>query len=304
MAEKFNSVLNYFNENLKGVLNLVSYRIKCQTQEIRLRKDLPLSLTVAGESLFLKQDGQTCKKPDNYLVKVSQRDILDSFSRLCNNSVFAHENELKRGFIKLKNGSRAGIFGTVNNDGLIRDITSLNIRIAREVYGAANDISSQFSGEGWLIAGPPGSGKTTVLRDLVRQISCGTCGKVYRVSVIDTRGEISGAGGNDLGFTTDVLNIEEKARGLEIAVRTMFPQVVAFDEIGTVAELNKVSESFNAGVIVITTAHLESIDEIFKRDITCKLLKSGAVKKIAFLPKVIGEKIKIFKVDDLIDNLS
>ncbi len=303
MSERFSSVLYGVSENIKSHLEALPYRIKGNVEEIRLRKNLPLSITVAGESVFIKADGQTCYYPESGLVTVTEEDIKEAFRLLCNNSVFAHENELKNGYIRLKNGCRAGVFGTFDQKGDMHEVTGINIRIAREIKGVANSFADSFRGEGWLISGPPGCGKTTFLRDFIRLISNGICGKCYRVAVIDSRGEIGGRGCNDLGVNTDVINTEDKAKGLEIALRTMFPQAVAFDEIGTLEELDRVKESFNAGVAVITTAHIGSKKEITQRDITRQLLLSGAVKRVVLLPPLYGGKTEVFTLQELENEL-
>ena len=154
-----------------------------------------------------------------------------------------------------------------------------------------------------LIAGPSGSGKTTVLRDLIRQLAGGVCGKIYRIAVIDSRGEISGSFdgkcGNDLGAGSDVLLTTDKAAGIEMAVRTMFPDIVAFDEIGNEAELKRVSESFCSGVDIITTAHAGSIADLKRRRITAALINSGAVANIAMLPEIHGGTVKIINAEEL-----
>ncbi len=302
MPDKFENMLYGVDLNIRNTLNQLSDTIKQNIEEIRLRRDLPLALTVAGETVFVKNNGQTSFYPTENLFYVSNTALKESYRLLCNNSAFAHGEELKNGYIKLKNGSRAGVFGTVNAKGDMVDITCINIRIARQIYGVATRIATAFRGEGWLISGPPASGKTTFIRDFIRQISSGVSGKCYRVAVIDSRGEISAAGENSLGFATDVINIEDKAKGVEIALRTMFPEVIAFDEIGTTNELNRVIECFNAGVSVITTAHIGCAEELMKRPVTRDIISSGAIDRIAVLPKLHGGSVRVFAAKELIND--
>lgn len=304
MADRFDGVLYGVSANLRAVLQNVSPLVKQSAEEIRLRANLPVALTVMGHTVFVKKSGQTCMTPQEGMMYVTKNDVKESFRLLSNNSVFSREEELKNGYLRLKNGSRAGVFGTVTPKGIMDDINSINIRIAREIRGVATKLASSFRGEGWLIAGPPSSGKTTLLRDFVRQISSGNLGRVYRVSVIDSRGEIGGFGENSLGYGTDTVNCEDKAKGMEIALRTMFPEVLAFDEIGTVAEFNRVKECFNAGVSVITTAHIGDVSELLKREVTGRLILSGAIKRVAVLPKMIGGEIRIMTDGEIINEYS
>ncbi len=301
MAERFDSALNGLGEGLQNKLVALSPRIKQNIQEIRLREGLPLALTVSGETVFLNSKGQTVFTPDKDNIKATKSDIEECFKKLCNSSVFAHEEELKNGYIKLKNGNRAGVFGTLDAKGNMQNVTSINIRIARQIKGVAQSIACAFRGEGWLILGKPGSGKTTVLRDFIRLVSNGVTGKNYRVAVIDSRGELWGNGQNDLGACSDVLNCENKAKGIEIAIRTMFPEVIAFDEVGTYEELKQISEGFNAGVSVITTAHIEGREEIFNRRVTAELLNSGAISRVAVLSDTCGGSIKVYTLSELVN---
>lgn len=307
-TERFESVLYGVAPRIREVLHGLPKTVKENAEEIRLRAGLPVALTVCGETVFIEKKGQTSFIITRNLLKADKSDLEESFKLLCKSSVYAHESELKKGFIMMDNGHRAGVCGTLSEGGIMHNITSVNIRIAREIIGAANDIVTDFDGGGLLIAGPPGSGKTTVLRDLIRQLSSGIKGRHYRVAVIDSRGEISGGAGgkagNDLGPDSDVLFTADKAAGIEMAVRTMFPDIVAFDEIGTEDELKRVSESFCAGVTVITSAHIGCAQELMRRSVTASLIESGAVSKVALLPRIHGGAIKLISVKELCRGLA
>lgn len=299
--KRFEDVLYGISPNIREILNRMSQTVKNNVEEIRLRSGLPLALTVSGETVFVRKNGSTDFYITSDLAIVKSEDINESFKLLCGNSLYAHEEELKNGFIKMKNGSRAGISGNLGQNGIMKDVTSINIRISREIYGAANDILKGYKGGGLLIVGAPGSGKTTVLRDLVRQLSNGATGKLMRIAVIDSRGELGGnMNVNNLGVSTDVLITPDKAVGIEIAVRTLFPEIVAFDEIGTVEELKKVTESFYAGVTVITTAHIGSFEELMRRNVTRQLITSNAVSQIALLPRLHGADIRLIDVKEFL----
>ncbi|MBQ6826241.1 MAG: Flp pilus assembly complex ATPase component TadA [Clostridia bacterium] len=298
----FESALYAFSDELAYVLDKLSPIVKSNAEEIRLRKGLPLCLTVEGETVFVKNDGTVAFGIAENLYTVSEKDIKKCFNNICENSVYAHENELKSGYVMMKNGNRAGVFGTLLDNGCMKNITSINIRIARQIKGAANDIINKKLFGGILIAGPPGSGKTTVLRDLIRQVSNGALGKNMRVAVIDSRGEISGVNREDaynLGVNTDVLYTENKANGVEIAVRTMFPDIIAFDEIGNTAELDAVRQSFNSGVNIYTTAHIGDISELSVRPVVKELLKSKAINHIALLSSLHGGNITFLTAKEL-----
>ena len=267
-----------------------------KADEIRLRKNKPISVTVKGCSLFLLEGGELSEKCDSALI-CAEPELKNTFLKLCDNSVFAHTKEIEEGYISVKGGMRVGICGDFPIGGNLSKITSLNIRIPCEVIGCANELFSVFS-SGMLICGPPGCGKTTVLRDLIRSLSYS--GK--RVSVIDSRREISGGTGEfgfDLGPNTDIIFSPDKPKGTEIALRTMFPQIIALDEIGTLFEVNRVLEAFNSGVSIITTAHAGSISEIKNRIATKLLIKSGVIKTVVLLSETPGGEIKIFDCGEL-----
>lgn len=304
MENNFSSALYPLPFRLRSVLEQIPNQVKTNVQEIRLRSGLPLALTIEGETVFVEKTGGLSFIYKSNLVTVTQKEIDDCFLELCGHSVFAHEEEIKNGFIAMNSGCRAGICGNLNKEGFVNEITSINIRIAHQIKGAANQIISNYLGKGMLICGPPGSGKTTVLRDMVRQLSQGYRQKNYRVCVIDSRYEISGAFNknyiNDLGYSYDLIITPNRAKGIEIALRTMFPEIIAFDEIGTMDELRAVQSSFHSGVSIITTAHLGSVDELLSRNITEELIKCGAISQVALLPRMHTGKIQIFSVNELL----
>ena len=290
--KRFDDALYGVSPAIRSVLEKLPDKVKESAEEIRLRTGLPVALTVGGDTVFVLENGQISFCLTRGLLKTEASELAESFKLLCKSSVYAHTEELKKGYIRLRGGNRAGVCGTLNENGNMSDISSVNIRIAHEIRGAANDIVRAYKPGGLLIAGSPGSGKTTVLRDLIRQLAGGVCGKIYRIAVIDSRGEISGSFdgrcGNDLGAGSDVLLTTDKAAGIEMAVRTMFPDIVAFDEIGNEAELKRVSESFCSGVDIITTA----------------LINSGAVANIAMLPEIHGGTVRIVSAEELDDGVA
>ena len=286
----FEDTLEFLSENLKQILSYLPEDKKEKIEEIRIRKNLPLAVTIRGEPYFIDENrGISPSFNSSYIV--SSEEIEESFNRICSGSVYAHTEEIKNGFVSLENGCRVGVCGKFSESGFLDEVTSINIRIARAILGSADSIIKQYKGGGLLIASPPLYGKTTVLRDFVRQIS-----KFQKVCVIDSRGEI--AIGDDFGVNCDVLRISEKAKGIEIALRTMNPDIIAFDEIGNNAELKAIKQSFYSGVDIVTTAHIGSFRELLKRGVTTEIIKSGVIKNIAILPKQKGEYIKLLEAEE------
>ncbi|MCQ2450712.1 MAG: Flp pilus assembly complex ATPase component TadA [Clostridia bacterium] len=288
MNDAVKNILRYLPLNIKRVIEFLPENILSDIQEIRLRSNLPLAVTIGGRTIFLLKNGQTSTENNGaYICTKSETD--ETFMLLKNQSGEAHLDEIKEGFIRMENGCRAGICGTFSEKGMIYDVSGINLRIARQFIGCANKITDGYLSGGILILGPPGSGKTTLLRDTVRTLS--KSGK--RVALIDQRGEISascyGVSPYDLGENTDTYIIADKPLGIRMALRTMFPQIIAFDEIGSYEELKSVSDSFNAGAQIVTTAHIGKIGDIKRRKTVKELIASGGIKNIFLLSENIGE---------------
>ncbi len=289
----FESALYPLPEKTAAVLKKLPVCVKNSAYEIRLRANKPVTLT-CERTYYISKDAEAGITVPTSPLTVSAEQLYEVLTRLTGHSLYTRAEELKNGYVSMKNGHRAGVCGRFQG-GYFRDISSVNIRIAREVIGCAERLYDKV-GRGILIAGSPGSGKTTILRDLVRHLSDN--GK--RISLIDTRGEIAAAIGGrptlDVGVNTDVISGGDKAKGVEIALRTLFPQYIAFDEIGNTAELDLVAESFFSGTGIITTAHASSIEELEARGVTHKLISLGAVENIALLSGKIGDEITVFPV--------
>lgn len=218
------------------------------------------------------------------LFSLSRTEVEEVFVKLCDYSVHSLTDNITVGFITLNGGIRIGVYGTaVIRDGSIasvRDIAGLNIRIPCERRGCALPIYNRlFHGRmpNTVICGAPMSGKTTVLRDLCRLISDEEHKKVV---VIDERSEMSGY---DLGYNTDVLKNYPKARGIEIAVRTLSPEVIICDEIGSVKEAEELCALVNCGVKFIVTIHCSELYELKRRPQFTALSDAGAAEACIFL---------------------
>lgn len=296
----FDSALYPLPERIKNLLKGLPLYVKENAQEIRLRAGRPILITAQNNLFVSKNQSVSESLPQNPLY-IEAEELKEVLMAIANYSLYTRNEELKEGYLSMKGGHRAGICGNFS-DGFFKNISSINIRIAKEKKECALPLYNKTKG-GLLIAGGAGNGKTTVLRDLVRHLS----NKGKRVSLIDTRGEIAscekGIPTLDVGVNTDVINGTDKAKGAEIALRTMFPQIICFDEIGSKRELDLVSESFSSGVEIITTAHASSIEEIKNRKVTRELLLTGAIENIAILSLADSLKIETFSTEEVLTHV-
>lgn len=289
----------------------LSQRLCKSVQEIRLRVNRPLTLVCPDVTYYVTSQGGLTSTPiENTMLIVSRSDISDTFHNICNYSVYTRQNEIINGFVTIHGGHRAGICGTaVMCDGKItniRDISSINVRIAREHRGCAKKLSDRLENlsGGVLICGAPCSGKTTVLRDLARIISTDM---KRNVSLIDERGELAGTSScvfqNDIGFC-DVFDGYKKSEAMLQAVRSMAPDIIMCDEIGSDDDIYAIEHSVNCGVLVIATVHAANETELRRKKNILSILKTGAFSKLVFLSSKYspGEITKILDVGEAFGN--
>lgn len=274
MDGKLENILKYIPPDkalaVRGLCRAFSDGGAC-VSEIRLRAGAPMSVTADGRNIF---------SFGGCVITSSEGELAETLGRLCEDSVHTYAETIREGYVFLSGGYRVGVCGTARSEGEkvvgVYSVSSLCIRIPHAITGVCGGLLSEIRTGGelmpTLIFSPPGVGKTTLLRDVAYCVSRG--GDALRTCIIDTRGEIY----QDELFADclcDVLTGYPRAKGMEIAARTLSSQVIVCDEIGTGEESRAILSVQNCGVPLIASAHAESMDGLMRRPNIKMLLDAG-----------------------------
>ncbi|WP_446899352.1 stage III sporulation protein AA [Clostridium sp. LBM24168] len=278
----------------KEILNILPEKLKREVrefsdsynlQEIRIKIGKPLIVQLGSKEILCKYNP-------------TSEDLNTIVKRMSNYSIYAFEEEIRRGYITVNGGHRIGICGRCvidkNEVKTIKDISSLNIRICREIPGCSNKLM-KFILDGdnvinTIIISPPKCGKTTLVRDITKNISDGINSMDFRgkkVCVIDERSEIGacfmGVPQLNIGTRTDVMDGCLKSEGIIMAIRSMSPDVIICDEIGSQSDMESIVTALNSGVSLITTIHGYGIEDLYSRPVFKDIVENKVFKRAVVL---------------------
>lgn len=280
-------ILNFLPKKIADQIKQIPPNQQNELEEIRIRINRPIEITLKGATKFLP-------------CVIHPEDAFHLMNKISHFSIYTLEEELKRGYITVSGGHRIGLAGKVILEGgrvkAIRDISSFNIRIAREKVGTAESIIPYLYQDTWLntmIIGPPQTGKTTLLRDLARIMSTGN-GTILscKVGIVDERSEIAGSVNGvpqlTFGNRIDVLDACPKAEGMMMLIRSMSPEVLIVDEIGRKEDAEAIQEAVHAGIKLVMTTHGTSFEDIMKRPSLKEILAQRVFTRFVVLSRKAG----------------
>ena len=291
-----NTYMKFLPRRIRNILIISKVDLN-DIQEIKIRIGKPIMVLSDKGEVIVRELSE-------------EADIREMLEYISNYSLYAYEEEMRQGFITIEGGHRIGLCGqTIIENGQIKNlryISSINIRIAHEVLGCSDEVIPYLIENGnilhTLIISPPRCGKTTLLRDIIRQISDGNAWvRGVTVGVVDERSEIGGCykgvPQNQLGIRTDILDGCPKAEGMLMLIRSMGPEVIAVDEIGTKEDVHAIDYAMHCGCKMIATVHGKSLDEIREKPELGRLVKDHRFERYI----VLGNKRGVGSVEGIYD---
>lgn len=301
----FQNAAALFPERIKNILQLLSASFSGSVREIRLYDGAPLLFLTDHGLKSLSENGRLASFSGKNSVRADVPLMKHVLLNAAGASVYQYEKEITEGYITVSGGIRIGICCSFPEKGASLDrLTSLNIRIPYEDDFPCPVPESLLCSGGLLIAGVPGSGKTTVLKACCRALCDTECGGMKRVSIIDTRGELSAFSLREKKYAADIIACADKAVGIQRALRLMSPEIIVCDEIGDVRETESILEGMNAGVSFITAMHAGNVTELARREQFRRLCFAGVFENAVFLSAgQPGMIVKAYTGEELADEI-
>lgn len=301
------AIMHILPQSLRVLLAALPPDVQACIEEVRVRESRPFEICWGDGYAFLDERGKLVAQEEK-AYRPTRQDCLTLLELLTNHSMYTHEEELRRGYITVAGGHRVGLAGrTVLDQGdvkQIRDVSSFNIRIAREVLGVGRQVlphlydPNRQSVHHTLVISPPQQGKTTLIRDLARLISRGDWGESgmnasgKKVGIVDERSELAaclkGVPRFDLGPRTDVMDGCPKAEGMMMMIRSLSPEVLIVDEIGRPEDAAAIHEAVHTGIRIVATAHGADYEDVRMRPVLKQLLEEGVFTRYVILHRRKG----------------
>lgn len=284
--QEFLRAVRLLPPNLRECALGVSPQIAENAEEIRLRAGKAMCFVIGNKEIEVQASNTITANDLQIILEIATRA-----------SAHTYADSIRLGFVTAEGGCRIGLCGTAvsDNDNVtgLRRISSICIRIPHEKRGCADELYRQLIQGGFestIIISPPGGGKTTLIREITRLLSDGGT----RVSLVDERNEIAGTFEGmpcfDVGRCTDVLAGSPKSAGVMMVLRSMAPQVIAFDEITAPEDIEAALLAANCGVELIATAHASSAEDIKRRPLYRKMLDDGLFHRAVVINNINGKR--------------
>lgn len=281
-------VIDILPDNIKKYINNIK-DVK-ELQEIRIRTNKPITYQIGNRQVSMP-------------YKAVGDDLKSILQRISRFSIYAFEEEIKQGYITIRGGHRVGLCGScvVENNAVktLKDIASINIRICKEVIGCSDEIMNFVVDNNrvrnTIIISPPQCGKTTLIRDISRNLSDGCFKENFngkKVCIIDERSEVGacykGIPQMNVGMKTDILDNCPKSQGIMMAIRSMSPEVIVCDEIGTYRDVESILMALNSGIKLITTIHGFGVEDLFRRQVFKEIIENKVFERAITLNNIDG----------------
>lgn len=291
---KQEEIFKILSSKLRRILDISNIHYEL-LQELRLRIHSPFIIIYGGKEFFVSENGKMEESAQRGYV-VTATDLKETLEYISSFSLYAYEDEIRQGFITVQGGHRIGLAGKVileqGKVKSVKHISFINIRMSHEVIGCGECVLPYIYRNQHichtLVISPPGCGKTTLIRDMVRLISNGNHEHPgMTVGVIDERSEIGacyrGVPQNDIGIRTDILDCCPKAEGMLMMIRTMSPKLIVVDEIGKMEDIDALAYVMNCGCQILATVHGSSVDDVKKKPVLRKLIEDKMFRRYIVL---------------------